>query len=698
MKKSIVLITFCLFNLLFFEVNAQTSELDSLSSMLEEHTAEDSTRVNLLNALAQKLYRIDFNRASNYAKEANEISTRINFLKGKAKSFNLMGITHNSHEQSLMYYGEALNIYKKLGERREVIKCYINIGISYRYQSNYPKALEYYLQALDAAEDLGDKDLLSGCYNSIGVLYRYQENYSQALDYYNKGLKISEEIGNVSGIANGYNNIGVIYEQQKDYDNALLYYTKALNVYLNNKPLDKYRLSSSYHNIAYVYLSQRRFSEAEEYYKKSLSASQEISKSSMMAYAYQGLANVEFEKGNKKAAYDYGEKAYQLAKETGNVELLKFGAKILASTSYSLGNYKDAYDYYVVYKDMNDSLFNESNIKKVVELEYQYKFEKEKREVELLQQKKDAVRIEQQKRQRLLLFTFISGFILMTVLVLIISRSLIQKRKTNETLALQQEKIKERNAELLDMNRKIISQSAELKSTNQQLAELNATKDKFFSIISHDLRSPFNAILGFSDILMQEHRNVDDDEREELINYVNKSAESAFKLLENLLTWAQSQSGNIDYLPEIFDIGNLTAEAIENLQGQADEKEIAIINEISDYSEIFADKNMISMVLRNLISNALKFTHNGGKVTVNAEIQGREMLVAVSDTGVGIPPEQLPKLFKIKENVSTVGTNDERGTGLGLLLCKEFIEQHGGRIWAESEVGEGTTFFFSIPK
>ena len=663
------LITIAVLAQLSLWVNAQNSELDSLTRLFEQHTEEDSTRVNLLNGMAQNLYIIDAKRAFEYAKEANKISTQIKFLKGKAKSFRLMGITQNSYDEAVIYYNEALKIYQQLKDKLEISKCYINIGVAYRHQGNYPKALESYHESLNIIEELGDKELFSNCCNNIGVIHRYQGNYEQALVYYRKALKINEEIESADGIAMCLGNIGVVYELLKDYDTALVYHKKGLNGHLQNKPVIKFKVASSYYNIGLNFLHKKSFSKANQYFQKALAIAKEIGKVSIEGYSYEGLANVAIAQSNHTAAYNYGKKAYQIAKETGNVELIIYSSDALARISNLLGNYKEAYDYHVIFKELNDTLFSENNIREITQLEYEYKFEKEKSEAELLQQKKDAVRAEQEKKQRILLLATVAGLILMSLLVIIVSRSLIQKRKTNKIL----------------------------ESQKEQLIELNNTKDKFFSIISHDLKSPFNAILGFSNLLLKEYKSLNDDERVDIIQHVSTSAESAFKLLDNLLTWAKSQSGSIKYSPNTFDFNQSIAETVDDLQGQATEKEIQIFNEVAEHTEVFGDKNMLSMVLRNLISNALKFTNNGGEVRVGSEYCEGKMLVSVSDTGIGIAEENLARLFKISENVTTIGTNNEKGTGLGLILCKEFIEQHGGSIWAEREVGKGTTFYFSIP-
>jgi len=239
-----------------------------------------------------------------------------------------------------------------------------------------------------------------------------------------------------------------------------------------------------------------------------------------------------------------------------------------------------------------------------------------------------------------------------------------------------------------------------LKESETKLRESNATKDKFFSIIAHDLKSPFNAILGFSEILAQNHKKYDDEKREKIIKYVNNSANNTFKLLENLLTWSRSQSGVIRYSPEKLHLKILLFETILSLQEQAIKKNISILDTIFENDIVFADKNMIETVLRNLISNAIKFTNNGGNIIISSKKQNDSNFIEISikDSGVGIPKGTIDDLFRIDKNTSTQGTDNEVGTGLGLILCKEFVEKHGGKIWVESEENEGSIFSFTISK
>jgi signal transduction histidine kinase len=231
-----------------------------------------------------------------------------------------------------------------------------------------------------------------------------------------------------------------------------------------------------------------------------------------------------------------------------------------------------------------------------------------------------------------------------------------------------------------------------------KLEEVNLTKDRFFSIIAHDLRSPFTSILGFSRLLNDEYDDFSDVDRKMMIKQILTSTESTFQLLDNLLTWAKTQSGKTSYNPEIFNIEPLITDILNQSLAQARIKGISIKAEMIENVTVYADINMIRTVLRNLLSNAIKFSFDGTIVTVKAKVVKDKLRVSVIDQGVGMDNITLRALFRLDEKVcSTKGTANEKGTGLGLILCKEFVEKNGGRITAESEQGVGSKFNFTIP-
>jgi len=243
----------------------------------------------------------------------------------------------------------------------------------------------------------------------------------------------------------------------------------------------------------------------------------------------------------------------------------------------------------------------------------------------------------------------------------------------------------------------LIDALREKKKMADQLYELSATRDKFMSIISHDLRSPFTGILGFSDLLAKDYDDLTDNERKLFITNIQNSAHNAFKLLENLLEWSRMQTGKIQFYPEMINLQQAVLETFFLLQPIADKKEIHLLSEVPPDIMVYADSNSLLTIIRNLISNALKFTHSEGKIRVLACLDGYFTKVSIRDTGVGIKPENLAKLFRLDEQFKSDGTNNEKGTGLGLLLCKEFVEKNGGRINATSELGIGSNFSFILP-
>ena len=270
----------------------------------------------------------------------------------------------------------------------------------------------------------------------------------------------------------------------------------------------------------------------------------------------------------------------------------------------------------------------------------------------------------------------------------------------------------EQNKSLADLNqqvnnlqRQLIREKAclqntlsELHAANEKLAELNATKDRFFSIIAHDLRSPFNAIVGISSLLAEQIRQQDYDGIDEYAGIIEESSQRALALLLNLLEWARSQTGRIPFRPSDIPLQKLLADAIATVQHAARQKKIDIRCDAPENAGIYADPEMLATVLRNLLSNAVKFTRPGGQITLSAKSTDLGWAIAVRDNGVGISPENQAKLFRIDVSPSTAGTQDEQGTGLGLILCKEFVEKHGGQLHVESTPGQGSTFSFNIPQ
>ncbi len=268
----------------------------------------------------------------------------------------------------------------------------------------------------------------------------------------------------------------------------------------------------------------------------------------------------------------------------------------------------------------------------------------------------------------------------------------ITQRKQNE---LELERYKNHLEELVK------TRTSKLKESEKKLKALNATKDKFFSIIAHDLRNPFSTLISFSDLLVKRYEYLDKATIMTYLQNILKTSQKGFRLLENLLEWSKSQTGKINRQPQGINLRNIVNENIDLFSSVANDKNIKLINNIASGINAYADSNMITTVFRNIISNSLKFTDTGGTVKISAEINNTKtspyIKINVTDNGIGIEEENISRLFKIDENYSTPGTAHEKGSGLGLILCKEFIERNGGNIWVESEKNRGSNFIFTLP-
>jgi signal transduction histidine kinase len=276
-----------------------------------------------------------------------------------------------------------------------------------------------------------------------------------------------------------------------------------------------------------------------------------------------------------------------------------------------------------------------------------------------------------------------------------------------QELTTQIEENEKRVAELIIANKELALQNEEngknaseliiIKDELKHSLQLNADKDLFISILAHDLRSPFTAILGLTGILKEDVKKLDIDRIEEIADEINNSAQKSFELLEDILLWSSVQFRRIPFNPQCISIKEIVNTILELIQQSASAKNITINYFEKDRFNAFADCYMLKAILRNLVTNAIKFTKSGGSININAEKNSENVLISVSDNGIGISPEYLTKLFDISEVISTKGTANEIGTGLGLLLCKEFVEKHGGKIWVESVVGKGSEFKFTLP-
>jgi signal transduction histidine kinase len=274
----------------------------------------------------------------------------------------------------------------------------------------------------------------------------------------------------------------------------------------------------------------------------------------------------------------------------------------------------------------------------------------------------------------------------------------LQREKLEKQVEERTQEISLKNNDLELQKKQILAQSEKLSLQKQDLEELNSMKDKMFSIIAHDLKNPFNSVIGFSDILLQKYNSLSEEKKLKYIQLIRESSGKIYRLLENLLIWSRAQIHVLPFNPEETDLHDLIMQNVKLLEADYWKKNINMIVNIPLPITVYCDINMMNSVIRNLITNAIKFTNNNGVIEISQKDHDKYTEIIVKDNGIGIDKANISKLFKVGNSLKKQGTSGEEGTGLGLLLCKEFVNKHLGEIWVESQKGVGSAFHFTLPK
>ncbi len=646
MKNNFVLLLSFILILVLYKVEIISSQNKLEINSLEQKLifADDSSKIEILLNISWGLRNSEFQKSIKYGIQAIELAQQYKDFENLTKAHSFVGVAYRNlgnYTEAFDFYFKGLNLARKHNLEEQEGYAHINIGNLYVFQNNYKDAEEYLNNALIISEKIENEVMQAYCHFNLGRAMIEKEYYSKALIHLDKSLAIRTKIDDIRGRSVCYKYIGDVYNEMKNYTLAMKNYEKTLQI-AENSP-DKDLLCSVCNKISNIFLS----------------------------------------KGNNENAIVYAEKSLKTAKEIGSKLSIRNAYKTLAQIQRANGNYKIVAEYQDYIIKYNDSLYSGQLAEKMVYIEFmnkQHEYEQKLKEQTLIHN----TEIHRQKLVR-------NYSVMLTFILIIISVVTFMFFRIKQNA----------NAVLLSKNKQIEKQKTTLK-------ELNATKDKFFSIIAHDLKNPFSTILGFSELLLSRHRKYDENKREKFIKSIYNSSKNTLNLLENLLTWANTQKGIINYNPEKIHINNIIADNIDLLTPNASKKDISIVNLIKDTIKVSADKEMINFIVRNLISNAIKFTPKNGEITIyNKIIENKEhklLSIIIEDNGVGIAPEDIEKLFRIDESFTTRGTEEESGTGLGLILCKEFIEKHGGKIGVESEPGNlpdgkagGSVFHFTIP-
>ncbi|MBY0436517.1 MAG: tetratricopeptide repeat protein, partial [Cyclobacteriaceae bacterium] len=571
------------------------------------------------------------------------------------------------YAKSISTYLTALQIQNIDGKR--LASIHNDLGRGYRRLGDKPKALEHFFKSVDLARQANDVGMEGTVYNNLAIVFSSEGNDSLSLDYHLKAMRLSKQVNDSTGVALAYNNIGETYLTMDRLNDAKESFKEALTI--NETLKDTRGLAISYSNMGSLALEEKDFNTAIDYLTKAHTAYEEIHVSVYVAETKLLLSEAYLGLGRTTEAIRFALDAMQMGNKIQSPELTQQAAMQLSTLYKQQGNHKQSLQYLEISSEARDKV-RHLEIKEALD-NYTSRHALEKKQLEVSTLEADLKMKEvQEQRQRLVNYALTFGTIAIFIVTAILWYAFRQKQKINKLL--------------LESQRTVEFQNSELR-------QLSAVKDKLFSITAHDFKGPLASINGLLPLLRDNRLN--ETERTFVLDKLSSQLNATTYFLDNLLQWSRSQFSNLTPKPVRIELTSLITECMQLVGTMAASKKITITNHASD-AEIYADVEMMRLVLRNLVSNAIKFSREGTQVLIQSTIENSFCHISIVDQGVGIPADKIDQLFKL-ETIVTSGTRNELGTGLGLTLCKDFVTANGGQIWVKSKVGEGTTFTFSVP-
>jgi signal transduction histidine kinase len=570
---------------------------------------------------------------------------------------------------------ENLGLEENSSNYQNIIFTYYGLSLIFYQVDDYNASAQFLQQALDLNKKNKSEDLQILLKQHLGNVYAFMEEYEQSLAQYSEILEYAKNVRYPELEARTLKDIADVQQLQQSNNEAIN--TLKIALAIQRRIEDKENEAKSLYAIGLLYFKMGEHERAFDNYQVALNIwnNQTVNEEGL-AQTYNAIVKYYLEKKELKNALYNANLALNNAQKSQNQSIIKDSYQLISKCYKALGAYQQAFEYQELYMALEDFLQKDKIDRSILKIQNRYLINQKQNTIDELEfnrvQKDFALEKETQSKNFIRILFFVA-----IIFIIAIFFFYVNQRKNSKRLEVAKIKVQEQN---------------------EQLQEVNATKDKFFSIIGHDLKGPLNSLTSFSNLLMHHTHSLSKEEIKMLATDLDKSLKNLFTLLENLLEWSRSQTGNIEFTAEKFDLNEMIQSNVSLLKKQAENKNITIEIVNQDPAIIVSHQNSINTVIRNLLSNAIKFTSEGGKIKLGVVSNDNEWIVKVADNGVGMPDGVVDKIFRIDTKHSTQGTAKEKGTGLGLILCKEFVEKNGGNIWAKSKEGKGSLFAFSIPK
>ncbi len=659
-----------------------------------------------------------FDSAKYYYSTSLTKAKAIDFNGGMAAAYQSLAMIvemEGAYDQSLIYLDSALtNIMGDQSDKGLLIKYNIfnAYGLNFYGQGELDTALYYFHEALSIAQARNDKMTLGITYGNLGLVYDEKTDRVKAIENHKKSEEVARQISDTIGIGYAYQNQGLIYLGLEELDTAKYYFEQAFQLF--NQQNLVYEQSGALGGLGYIYQKKGLATEALNTYHQAYQIDLQVGYELTIIQTELSISNIHLIAENYDSADIYIDRAIErvgtemesmlaecwilkgkiaikqnqlaealtlllrgksLSEKYKRLDHLTDALKWLSYIKEQQKLYQEAFEFQKQYVTLSDSLNSDEVARKIARAENLYELDKNQKSISLLQRENQIVKAEQEiqeatLRQQNLRNLMIAGSV-GTVILIIALFIYFQYRQRNKYAQLVEEK-------------------------NVQLSETMASKEKLFSIIAHDLKSPLSAFSSISSTLAQNIEAFDKDQIARFLKKFETSSQNLTDLLNNLLQWSLSQTGSLKVQPEVLDIKTSMERAIRPLKDLAESKGITLMVE-GESDTIAADARMLETIIRNLVSNALKFTDQGGSVKLFTEKRENTVIVNVTDTGIGMDPQETAKLFDVQHDPGKIGDHEEKGTGLGLILSRELVEKNHGEIGVRSEKNKGTTFFFTLP-
>lgn len=664
--------------------NDEAFELFQKAIQLSEKTGYERGKCQSLIESGSIYYiRGQYTKSVELFHQALKIAQQKKYSELEASAHNYIGKylhTTGNFEESVLAYKRAIDIYKSNGNLLKSASVLLSLGKTYNNDGNLYMSLRCYLDAYSICEETNDYVNLADVCNHLGTIYLSLNQPEKSMEYHRKALEYRLVLKTPEGLANSYNNIGKVFLARNEPDSARRYFQMALNnceqiQYIKGKV-------KALNNLGKVYNLELEFHTAKEYLKQSLDIATragyeagEAEASLELGKSYFGLRLID----SAKHSYSH---CLDKAKSANLTQLDHDGYWGLYQCYQNQGDYVNALEYYILFSQAEKKIIQADDNHRLSELRISFETEKKEKDNEVLRKENEL------KEMTILHKNAVIGMFIIALAFTIAFLIMFYFRFENKKRA---------NNRLEQLNDQITKQNIELGKLNKDLEKANQEKDKIFSIITHELRNPLFWFKNLTEMLSLKYSTMPSEKVHKTLGALDESAKNAFHLMDNLLHWSRSRLNRITPVISEHSLEKLVFESTRMYDTILKQKNIQLITNLSDDSIVMVDADLFMCVARNLVSNAIKFTPENGTIEINSDRERNQYIISVSDSGIGIDQKHKKSIFNSEMNSISIGLMNEKGSGFGLKLCKEFVKMNGGKIWIEDNTGEGSCFCFTVP-